>query len=154
MTLSNKEQFIKEANNVILFDGVCKLCHAWSRFIIRFDKSRHFKLCAVQSDEGAAIMTYYQLRDADQPSDHYDSMYYLENGHVFQKSAAFLQIMAAMPYPWRILRIFVLIPGVLRDYGYDFIAKNRYVIFGKYGQCLLPSADHAQRFLCFETVKH
>lgn len=150
MSLSDKERFITAANKVILFDGVCKLCHAWSRFIIRFDTARRFKLCSVQSDEDVAIMAYYQLRAKDQPCDHYDSMYYLANGQIHQKSDAFLQIMKAMPYPWRIVQIFTLIPRVLRDYGYDVIAKNRYAIFGKYDQCLMPSPDHARRFLRFE----
>jgi hypothetical protein len=27
------------------------------------------------------------------------------------------------------------------------VALNRYVIFGKYNQCLLPSSDHKGRFI-------
>ena len=39
------------------------------------------------------------------------------------------------------------IPRFLRDWAYDRVARNRYRLFGKYDTCLLPNADHEQRFL-------
>jgi predicted DCC family thiol-disulfide oxidoreductase YuxK len=155
MTTAAKLAFVQGANHVILFDGVCKLCHAWSRFIIRFDKAQKFKLAAVQSKEGAALMSYYQLQAADTPKDQYKTMYYLEDGQVYEKSTAFIRIMAAMPYPWRLLSVFRVIPRCIRDGGYNIIATYRYAIFGKYSQCTLPEPDHEQRLLRFdENARH
>jgi predicted DCC family thiol-disulfide oxidoreductase YuxK len=48
-------------DKVILFDGVCKLCNHWSQFILRFDKQQRFKLCAVQSPAGQALLAHYRF---------------------------------------------------------------------------------------------
>ena len=146
MRSAKETSLLQTADKVILFDGVCKLCHVWSRFIIRYDKAKKFKLASVQSREGVVLMDHYQLR-IDEPEGEYKTMYYLDSGQIYQKSTAFLRIMATMPYPWRLLVIFKLIPRPARDFCYDFIASNRYTIFGKYSTCTLPHSDHEMRFL-------
>jgi len=130
------------SDKVILFDGVCKLCNAWSNFIIKHDRQRVFKLCSVQSKEGKQILLHFGL-----PSESYETMLYVEGNQSFQKSEAFFQIMIQMDYPWKIVCIFKVIPKPLRDWMYDRIALNRYSLFGKYDYCTLPSPDHEARFL-------
>ena len=51
---------LEEDDKAILFDGVCKLCNAWSNFIISHDKNHHFKLASVQSKEGQEILAYFK----------------------------------------------------------------------------------------------
>lgn len=130
------------SDKVILFDGVCKLCNAWSNFIIKHDRQRVFKLCSVQSKEGKQILLHFGL-----PSESYETMLYVEGNQSFQKSEAFFQIMTQLGYPWKIVCIFKVIPKWLRDWMYDRIALNRYSLFGKYDYCTLPSPDHEARFL-------
>ena len=130
------------SDKVILFDGVCKLCNAWSNFIIKHDRQRVFKLCSVQSKEGKQILLHFGL-----PSESYETMLYVEGNQSFQKSEAFFQIMTQLSYPWKIVCIFKVIPKPLRDWVYDRIALNRYSLFGKYDYCTLPSPDHEARFL-------
>lgn len=130
------------SDKVILFDGVCKLCNAWSNFIIKHDRHRVFKLCSVQSKEGKQILLHFGL-----PSETYETMLYVEGNQSFQKSEAFFQIMNQLGYPWKIVCIFKVIPKPLRDWMYDRIALNRYSLFGKYDYCTLPSPDHEARFL-------
>lgn len=130
------------SDKVILFDGVCKLCNAWSNFIIKHDRQRVFKLCSVQSKEGKQILLHFGL-----PSESYETMLYVEGNQSFQKSEAFFQIMTQLGYPWKIVYIFKVIPKPLRDWMYDRIALNRYSLFGKYDYCTLPSPDHEARFL-------
>ncbi len=129
-------------DKVILFDGVCKLCHFWSQFTIKYDKKRVFKLASVQSPEGQRILAHFGM-----PTDQFDTMLYIENNLSHEKSDAFLKIIRQFPLPWRALFIFSVIPKAIRDWGYDRIALNRYVLFGKYDQCILPTADHKSRFL-------
>lgn len=129
-------------DQIIMFDGVCKLCNGWSRFIIRFDTRKIFKLCSVQSDEGQAILKWFGY-----PADHYETMLLIQGNRVLEKSDSFLAIVGQLPFPWKILRMFKLLPRGLRDWCYDRIALNRYKIFGKYDICILASADHAGRFL-------
>ena len=130
------------ADKVILFDGVCKLCNAWSMFLIRHDKRRVFKLCTVQSDEGKGILLHFGL-----PADFYETMLYVEGSQCFQRSDAFFKVMAGLGYPWKVVCIFRLIPGFVRDWLYDRIALNRYRLFGKHDHCVLPAPDHETRFL-------
>jgi len=47
----------------------------------------------------------------------------------------------------KILYIFIIIPKPLRDYIYDFIAKNRYKWFGKKSSCMIPTKEFSDRFL-------
>ncbi|VXC34155.1 conserved hypothetical protein [Pseudomonas sp. 8AS] len=133
---------IQPAERVVLFDGVCTLCNGWAKFLIRHDRERRFRLCSVQSAEGQAILRWFGL-----PTEHFDTMAYVEGAELFVRSTALLRILAQLPAPWGLLAGLRLIPRPLRDWGYDRIALNRYRLFGRYDSCLLPSADHARRFL-------
>lgn len=135
-----------ENNCVILFDGVCKLCHAWSRFIIKFDKHQYFTLCYVQSPEGQSILQHFKM-----PIDHFDTMLLVEGDHFFAKSDAFLHVVNKLGFPWRLLYIFKIIPRCIRNWLYDRIALNRYFLFGRYDSCMLPSPENENRFLKSKT---
>lgn len=127
---------------VILFDGVCKLCNAWSKFIIRFDTQQQFKLCSVQSPEGQSILNHFNM-----PANHFDTMLYVEGSRCFEKSDAFFHVVYKLGIPWRLLCVFKVIPKTVRNWLYDRIALNRYSLFGKHDTCLMPSKEHKNRFL-------
>ncbi|ABC28264.1 uncharacterized protein conserved in bacteria [Hahella chejuensis KCTC 2396] len=139
---ANIPPHMQSDDQVVLFDGVCKLCNAWSSFLIKHDTHRRFKLASVQSPEGQAILAWFNM-----PLDRFDTMLYVEGGRAYEKSDAFLRIIAQFPMPWRYLKVFRTLPRFLRDWGYDLIAQNRYRLFGKYDHCLLPTPDHNSRFL-------
>lgn len=130
------------ADKVILFDGVCKLCNAWSNFIIKYDHQHAFKLCSVQSNEGQKILRHFGLS-----TEVYESMLVVEGNAVYQQSDAFFQVVAKLGYPWKFICVFRMVPKLLRNWIYDRIALNRYLLFGKYDTCLLPAADHDARYL-------
>ena len=136
---------VKQNDRVILFDGVCKLCNAWSNFIIEKDKRRKFKLCSVQSAEGQEILNYFNF-----PTEYFETMLYVEGNTMYQKSNAFFRIMLLLGMPWKLLNVFKIFPKCLRDWLYDRIALNRYKLFGKYDYCILPTADHKQRYISEE----
>lgn len=134
--------YLKDEENVILFDGVCKLCNAWSNFIIRHDHRRRFRLASVQSAEGAAILAHFGY-----PTERFDTMLVVHGAACFEKSEAFFIVMRELGMPWKLLLLFRRLPRRLRDWFYDRIALNRYRLFGKYDVCSLPSPDHAERFI-------
>jgi len=138
----NYPPYVKPDDQIIMFDGVCKLCNGWSRFIIRFDKRKKFKLCAVQSDEGQAILKWFGY-----PTDYYETMLLIQGNCALEKSDSFFAVVTQLPFPWSVLRIFKVFPKRLRDWCYDRIALNRYRIFGEYDMCMLATADHEKRFL-------
>lgn len=127
---------------VVLFDGVCKLCNGWARFLIRHDPARQFRLASVQSVQGQALLAWYGL-----PTDRFDTMALIDEAGLHVRSTALLRILSRLPQPWRALRLLRLVPRPLRDWCYDRIALNRYRLFGRHAVCLLPTADHAERFL-------
>ena len=134
--------YLNEGDKVILFDGVCKLCSAWARFLIKYDKKKVFKLATVQSPEGQAILEFYGL-----PTDTFQTMAFIDGETLYTQSSAFLKVMRLLPFPWPLFSVFTLLPNKVRDWLYDRIALNRYALFGKYDACLIPAADHEARFL-------
>lgn len=127
---------------VVLFDGVCRLCNGWAKFLIRHDRQHRFRLASVQSPQGQALLAWYGL-----PTDHFDTMALIDDGRLRVRSDALLRILAELPMPWRLLPVLRLVPAPLRDWCYDRIALNRYRLFGRHELCLLPAADHDGRFL-------
>lgn len=132
-----------EANDkVILFDGVCRLCNGWVRFLLKYDTHATFKLCSVQSPEGQDILAFFGF-----PTDTYETVLLVEGSRVTTRSEAVLRVMRQLPRPWRFLAVFRVIPRSIRDWFYDRIARNRYRIFGRYDQCMVPPESSRERFL-------
>jgi len=142
IAMSTPVPHVQYEERVVLFDAVCVLCHGWTKFLLRYDTQQRFKLCSVQSEQGQAILAHFGY-----PTDQFDTMLYVEAGQAYQKTDAFLRIMAQLPRPWCWLRVMRLFPARARDWLYDRIARNRYRIFGQYQQCALPSSEHRARFL-------
>ena len=129
-------------DRVVLFDGVCVLCTAWARFLLRVDRAGRFRLGTVQSPQGAAILAHVGL-----PTDTFDTILLVEGTRVYQRSDAVLRVFGALPAPWRWLRGLARLPAGLRDGCYDVVARNRYRLFGQRAHCVVPSPEEAERFL-------
>ncbi|MCE0917960.1 thiol-disulfide oxidoreductase DCC family protein [Pseudomonas sp. NMI760_13] len=127
---------------VLLFDGVCRLCNGWARFVIRHDRHRRIRLATVQSAQGQALLAWAGL-----PVTAFDTMAVIRDRHYWVRSEAFFEVVRQLPGAWSLLRVLRLCPRRLRDWLYDRVALNRYRLFGRYDQCLLPSPDHQRRFL-------
>ncbi|NWC95027.1 MULTISPECIES: thiol-disulfide oxidoreductase DCC family protein [unclassified Pseudomonas] len=138
---------LKPGETVVLFDGVCKLCNGWARFLIRYDHRHRVRLATVQSPEGQALLAWAGL-----PLDQFETLTVIRDRHYWARSEAVLEIIAQLPARWRPLLVLRAIPRFVRDWVYDRIARNRYRLFGKYDTCLLPDPDHERRFLNDTTV--
>lgn len=134
--------YVYPEDQVVLFDGVCRLCSAWAHFLIKFDREHHFKLATVQSPEGQAILQWYGLA-----TDHYETMLLVDGADIYTKSSAFFRVMRRLPWPWPILCVGWIVPAIIRDWLYDRVALNRYRLFGRYDACVVPDKDHDARFL-------
>ncbi|MBE0650374.1 MAG: DUF393 domain-containing protein [Bacteroidales bacterium] len=128
--------------NIILFDGICKLCHFSVRFVIRHDKHEKFHFAQLQSKTGKHF-----LQKAGLPEDYQNGLVYSDGKDFFLDSTAVLKILKELHGIWKLLYIFIFIPKKLRDGLYHIIAKSRYRIFGKYQSCPVPSKESASRFL-------
>jgi predicted DCC family thiol-disulfide oxidoreductase YuxK len=127
---------------LILFDGVCNLCNAWVRFVVRRDPAGIFRFVAQQSPIGQAIIEEY-LRGASQLS----SAILIEANSIYTESDAVLQILARLSAPWSWIALLRIIPRPARDACYRFIVRHRYQWFGRTEVCQIPSADVRSRFV-------
>ncbi|HYV39512.1 MAG TPA: thiol-disulfide oxidoreductase DCC family protein [Gemmataceae bacterium] len=132
----NKEQ------PIVLFDGVCNLCNGLVQFLIRRDGQARLRLASLQSTSGQALLTW-----CGQPLEDFDTMVFIESGRAFFKSTAILRILRYFPWPWPMLSIALVIPTWLRDWFYDRVALNRYVLFGRRETCMMPTPELKKRFL-------
>ncbi len=136
----NEESLVK--GPVLLFDGVCHFCNGTVQFIIPRDKEGKIRFASLQSDFGQARLTAAGL-----PLDEFDSLVFIENGKTLVGSTAAFSLTKYLSAPWSWLRFLLWIPRPLRDWGYSLIAKNRYKLFGKTDECMLPSPDVRRRFI-------
>ncbi len=127
---------------IIVFDAECVLCSANARFVLHHDRRGHFRLAAMQGMAGAALYRRFGI-DPTNP----ETLIVVSGGKALRDSDAILAIWAGLGWPWRALTIFGLVPSMLRDPLYRFIARNRYRLFGKRQTCWVPTPEQADRML-------
>ena len=128
-------------HSIILFDGVCNYCNMLVNFIIRNDKNDYFRFAAQQSETGQRLLKENNLSITLN-----DSFYMIENGIIYSHSTAGLRIAKKLPWYLKWLYVFVIIPKPIRDWMYSFIAKNRYKIWGKRNECMVPDVKIKSKF--------
>ena len=127
---------------MILFDGVCGLCNWWVSFVLERDKRGRFRFAALQSEAGGALLRSHGL-----PADQLDTVVLIAGGRAYLKSAAVIEILGGLGFPWSLAAAGAVLPGALRDTLYDFVARNRYRWFGRTETCRLPTPAERGRFL-------
>lgn len=130
-------------SSVILFDGICNLCNTSVHFIIKHDKKKYFLFASLQSDAATKILLQLNQKSFK----NIENIVLIENEQVFIKSTAVLKIAKNLNGFIQIIYVFIIIPIPIRDYIYDFIAKNRYNWFGKKDNCMIPDKEISDRFL-------
>jgi predicted DCC family thiol-disulfide oxidoreductase YuxK len=128
--------------SVVLFDGVCNLCNAIVTYIIKHDKKEQFLFASLQSDAAKEILLQFPSKKIND-----DSIILLENGMKYDRSSAVLKIVKQLNGRIRLVYGLIIIPRILNDWGYSFIAQNRYKWFGKKKRCIVPSEIIKTRFL-------
>jgi predicted DCC family thiol-disulfide oxidoreductase YuxK len=126
---------------IILFDGICNFCNASVQFIIKRDPQAQFRFASLQSEAGKKLLTKYKI-----PQD-MNSLIFIDGEKYYTKSSAALTVCKHLKGFWKLFYVFILVPRLLRDRFYDFIARNRYQWFGKKESCMIPTPDIRNRFL-------
>jgi predicted DCC family thiol-disulfide oxidoreductase YuxK len=125
---------------IILFDGVCNLCSASVRFVIRRDKKKKFLFASLQSE-------FARRKLPGNVGDSLKTIVLLSHDKVYFRSDAALEISRELTGLWPALYFFKIIPWFIRDAVYDFISRNRYRWFGKREACWIPSPELSSRFV-------
>ena len=72
---------------------------------------------------------------------------YLRHNDIKIKSDAVLSILWDLGGIYKLGCLVYILPRVVRDFGYDRLAKLRYRIFGKRDTCRVPTPQEMARFL-------
>ena len=132
----------KDHKSILLFDGICNLCNTSVQFILKRDQKEQFLFASLQSDAAEKLLLQYKEKKIGM-----DSIVLIEDGKVYQKSAAVLKICKHLNWPWRIFLVGGYLPKSLTDKLYDLIAKNRYRWFGKKDSCTMMMPEYKNRFI-------
>lgn len=133
---------LDQKHKIILFDGVCNLCNGSVLFVIKRDKKDMFRFAALQSDAGKELLSRY-----DVDTSRTDSIVLIENGKAFVRSTAALRVARSLSGGYPLLYAFMIVPNFIRNWVYDFIARNRYKWYGRKDQCMIPTPELQAKFL-------
>lgn len=127
---------------VVVFDGVCNFCNSSINFVMDNEPKQLVKFTPFQGEAGASL-----LRRFEKDPQSVDTIYFYENGTLYEKSTAVLRLTRYLKTPWNWLYGLVIVPRFLRDFVYNWIAKNRYNFFGKKDACRIPTPEERARFI-------
>ena len=127
---------------IILFDGVCNFCNRTINIILKYDKQAYLQFAASQSNAAIGVMQELGLEENT-----IASVILIEQEKVYTKTDAVIQIANRLSGWPKLFRVLKFIPKPIRDFAYDLIAKNRYALFGKKDNCMIPDASIRHRFL-------
>lgn len=135
---------IPKDKQLILFDGVCNLCNSSVLFVIKRDKKGKFLFAPLQSEIGEKIISEFHI-DTNKT----DSilLYSPKTNTIEYKSSAALHIAKHLGFPSNLMVIFFIIPTFIRNWVYNYVAKNRYKWYGKKDACMIPTPELQSKFI-------
>ncbi len=132
--------------NLVLYDGVCGLCNRLVRFLLRIDHRNVLCFAPLQGPTAARLAERHGF-SLDVETLVYVRSFGLKHEHAYDRSDAVLRLLGDVGGVWWPLSLLRVLPRLLRDAVYDWIARHRYRWFGKYDSCPLPSPEQRARFL-------
>lgn len=130
------------AECIVIYDGVCRLCNAWVRFLLAHRLPRHVRFAAVQSQTGATL-----LRQIGMSPENVHTIVLIEGDQHWYRAPAIFRILRLLPGPWRLLSLLRFLPAPFTNLFYKVIARHRYRWFGRYDSLHPLQADYPGRFL-------
>lgn len=132
--------------HLVLYDGECGFCDRSVRWLLDVDRAGALRFAPLQGETATTL----RARHPEIPSA-IETLVYVrgdaEGERVFLRSEAVFQLLRALPMPWRIFRVFAVLPRLLTDLGYRGVAALRYRLAGRLAACRMPSPEERSRFL-------
>ena len=133
---------MSDARPIVVFDGVCHLCNRWVDLILRHDRSGQIRLSSIQWPAGRLLVERNGYSVDDLPT-----LLLIENGACYTHTDAIFRVLAKLGGRWRLFTAARVIPAILRDPAYRWIARHRYRLFGRRAACRLPDPATRARFV-------
>jgi len=127
---------------LILYDGECNMCVRMVQNVLDRDPKAVFRFAALDSKVArqslARVSSQMQSRE---------SSMLISGGRLYIKSSAALAVARRLRGPWALLSLLWLVPYPIRDFVYDWLARNRMRWFGKCKEPWVPPRELRPRFL-------
>ena len=124
-------QIMKQLKNTILFDSKCNLCSKTVKRVMKLDKNKLFTFISNNSEYGKNIIKKNNLNFITTET----IVLFTTEDKFLIKSDAAISIAVKLNPLFVIFNLLFVIPKVIRDKVYDYVAKNRYKWFGKNNNC-------------------
>jgi predicted DCC family thiol-disulfide oxidoreductase YuxK len=125
---------------ILFYDGHCPFCHFWVKFLLKYDKKKHFYFAPL-SGENAKL--FFKQKGIEVP----ESIVLVDEKQYYLASEAIFCIARKLGGVFKMILVFKILPRQLTDHLYYFIAKNRFILGGPYDCCFLPEREHKNKFL-------
>ena len=136
-----------EGRALLLYDGVCALCHGLVKFLIKRDRGGRFRYAPLQSELGREMLGRFGITGFP------DGVVLMTDAlavgaKVYQRSDAVAASLRLLDGPWqKVGTVLLLVPRWLREWGYGVVARVRYRVFGRYDTCPVPLPEERDRLL-------
>ena len=115
---------------IIVFDGTCLLCNKYVEFVIKYDLNDVFRFLSLQNKKIVNKLITNSLTDKT------NSIMLIRNKNsILTKSSAIIYIASKLQFPYNLFFYIKIIPGPIRDFIYDLVAKNRKNLFREIDNC-------------------
>jgi predicted DCC family thiol-disulfide oxidoreductase YuxK len=126
---------------MLVYDGSCGFCSRSVQFILRHERRHDLLFVPRDSPLGKQLRRQFHLEAVE-------SMLWIDGDKAAIESNAVLNAARYLGGFWSALAgIGSLVPSVLRNWGYRFIARNRRRLSASAPSCLLPAPEQRARFL-------
>jgi predicted DCC family thiol-disulfide oxidoreductase YuxK len=131
---------IDQDKSIVFFDGVCKLCNRFVNFLIRKNSRKNLLFATLQGSafQKAGINTWEQSME---------TVVFFDRGKTYILSSAALRALARLGGLWNLMLVFLIVPPIIRDNVYRWVAGKRYKWFGKMDSCRVPTPKEKEFFL-------
>ena len=127
---------------IVFFDGVCNLCNGVVQFLILNDKTKTLHFSSLQSVPGQAV-----ANNLGMPTGELDSIIFYDGKKYHTHDMAVLHIVPYLPWQYQFLRLGWVLPRFIRKALYNLVARNRYRMFGRKDECMLPRPEWKALFI-------
>ena len=133
---------------VVFYDGVCGLCDRLTQFLLPRDRHARLLFAPLQSPLARVTLERY-----GKPPDDLNTVCVVANWRtneerLLSRSRAILHTLSELGGGWRLVaKAGAIVPVSVADVVYDFVARHRYRVFGKYDTCIVPRPEWRNRFL-------
>jgi predicted DCC family thiol-disulfide oxidoreductase YuxK len=133
---------------LVLYDGICGLCHGAVQFLLRRDHHDRFRFAALQTDFARQSLARHRHNPGEMETVCVLVNFGKPEEKLLVQSDAALHALVALGGIWNVLGSAArFLPRVLRDAAYGQLARHRYRIFGKRESCLWPDDATRHKFL-------